>query len=121
MIERNGNHIILDAYNANPTSMKAAIENFAKFPSASKVLMLGAMMELGNESIEEHIAIVTLIKQYTWANVVLVGGDFDKIQHPFVYFNNSIDAKAWFTKQAFTNVSLLIKGSRSMAMEKIVQ
>ncbi len=121
MIERNGNHIILDAYNANPTSMKAAIENFAKFPSASKVLMLGAMMELGNESIAEHIAIVTLIKQYTWANVVLVGGDFDKIQHPFVYFNNSIDAKAWFTKQAFTNVSLLIKGSRSMAMEKIVQ
>lgn len=121
MIEKDGNHIILDAYNANPTSMKAAIENFAKFPSTNKVLMLGGMMELGEESIAEHTAIVALIKQYSWANVVLVGGDFGKIQHPFVFFNNALEAKAWFTKKAFTNTYLLIKGSRSMAMEKILQ
>jgi len=121
MIEIAGNHIILDAYNANPTSMKAAIENFAKFPSSNKVLMLGGMMELGEESIAEHTAIVALIKQYNWANVVLVGGDFSKIEHPFVHLNNALEAKNWFTEQAFTNTYLLIKGSRSMAMEQILQ
>ncbi|MFC4233575.1 UDP-N-acetylmuramoyl-tripeptide--D-alanyl-D-alanine ligase [Parasediminibacterium paludis] len=121
MIEQNGNHIILDAYNANPTSMKAAIENFAKFPSTNKVLMLGGMMELGEESIAEHAAIISLIKQHQWSNVVLVGGDFGNIEHPFVYFNNATDAKGWFAEQGFNNAYLLIKGSRSMAMEKILQ
>jgi UDP-N-acetylmuramoyl-tripeptide--D-alanyl-D-alanine ligase len=121
MIEKDGNHIILDAYNANPTSMKAAIENFAKFPSTNKVLMLGGMMELGEESIAEHVGIVTLIKQHSWLNVVLVGGDFGKIEHSFVYFNNALEAKIWFIKQAFSNAYLLIKGSRSMAMETILQ
>lgn len=121
MIEKDGNHIILDAYNANPTSMKAAIENFAKFPSTNKVLMLGGMMELGEESIVEHAAIVALIKQYNWAHVVLVGGDFGKIEHPFTSFNNSSEAKIWFVEQGFKDAYLLIKGSRSMAMEKILQ
>jgi UDP-N-acetylmuramoyl-tripeptide--D-alanyl-D-alanine ligase len=121
MIEHNSNHIILDAYNANPTSMKAAIENFAKFPSTNKALILGGMMELGEESIAEHAAIVTLIKQYHWANVVLVGGDFGKIEHPFIYCKNATEAKGWFAEQAFNNAYLLIKGSRSMAMEKILQ
>ncbi|MDI9363664.1 MAG: UDP-N-acetylmuramoyl-tripeptide--D-alanyl-D-alanine ligase [Flavobacterium sp.] len=121
MIEKNGNHIILDAYNANPTSMKAAIENFAKFPSTNKILMLGGMMELGEESIAEHAAIVALIKQHNWANVVLVGGDFSKIEHPFVYFNSALEAQKWFVQQGFNNAYLLIKGSRSMAMEKILQ
>jgi UDP-N-acetylmuramoyl-tripeptide--D-alanyl-D-alanine ligase len=121
MIEKDGNHIILDAYNANPTSMKAAIENFAKFPSTNKVLMLGGMMELGEESIAEHAGIVTQIKQHSWLNVVLVGGDFGKIEHSFVYFNNALEAKIWFIKQAFSNAYLLIKGSRSMAMETILQ
>lgn len=121
MIEKDGNHIILDAYNANPTSMKAAIENFAKFPSTNKVLMLGGMMELGEESIAEHTAIIELIKQNHWAKVVLVGGDFSKIEHPFIYCNNSLEAKNWFTQQGFNNAYLLVKGSRSMAMEKILQ
>jgi UDP-N-acetylmuramoyl-tripeptide--D-alanyl-D-alanine ligase len=101
--------------------MKAAIENFAKFPSTNKVLMLGGMMELGEESIAEHAGIVTLIKQHSWLNVVLVGGDFGKIEHSFVYFNNALEAKIWFIKQAFSNAYLLIKGSRSMAMETILQ
>lgn len=121
MMEKDGNHIVLDAYNANPTSMKAAIENFAKFPSTNKVLMLGGMMELGEESIAEHTAIVELIKQYNWTHVVLVGGDFGKIEHPFTFFNNSVEAKTWFTEQGFKDAYLLIKGSRSMAMEKILQ
>lgn len=121
MLEKDSNHIILDAYNANPTSMRAAIENFAKFPSQEKVLMLGGMMELGEDSIVEHQQIVDLINQHTWKQVVLVGGDFIHTQHNHLYFPNSVDATKWFQEQALKNTYLLIKGSRSMQMEKILQ
>ena len=101
--------------------MKAAIENFAHLHAAKKVLMLGGMMELGNESIEEHKNIISLIKQYLWEKVVLVGGDFAKTGHEFIFFNNSSEAKEWFIQQAFTQTHFLIKGSRSMQMEKILE
>ncbi len=64
--------------------MKLAIENFAKLKADNKVLMLGGMAELGEESLDEHKAIVDLIKQNNWKNVVLVGGDFLKFDHPFI-------------------------------------
>ena len=115
------NSIILDAYNANPTSMKAAVENFAKLEADNKVIFIGGMMELGEESLAEHDSIINLIKQYTWAKVILVGGDFNKVNHPFMYFNSSCEAKKWFITQHFTNTHVLIKGSRSMQMEKIIQ
>ncbi|MBC7651803.1 MAG: UDP-N-acetylmuramoyl-tripeptide--D-alanyl-D-alanine ligase [Deinococcales bacterium] len=121
MIEKNGNHIILDAYNANPTSMKAAIENFAKFPSNNKIIMLGGMMELGEQSLEEHKNIVAILQQYKWLQVILVGGDFAKTTHSFTYFTTSLQAKDWWTQQQFTETYFLIKGSRSMAMEKIIE
>ncbi|WP_315818122.1 glutamate ligase domain-containing protein [Paraflavitalea speifideaquila] len=69
----------MDAYNANPSSMRAAIENFAAIQAPHKVLMLGAMAELGPESLQEHQQIVSLIQQYPWQAVVLVGGDFKKL------------------------------------------
>lgn len=120
LIEKNGNKFILDAYNANPTSMKAAIENFAGIPAKHKVLMLGGMAELGSESIQEHEAIIHLIKQYNWHEVVLVGGDFIKIDHPYKKMTNAAEAAAWFQKQQFTDTYFLIKGSRSMQMEKVL-
>ncbi len=121
LIEKGSNKIILDAYNANPTSMKAAIENFAKMEGTNKILLLGGMMELGIDSIEEHSAIINLIDQYTWKSVVLVGGDFDKIIHGYIYFKNSIEAKEWLQQQHFVNSKLLVKGSRSMQMEKVLE
>jgi UDP-N-acetylmuramoyl-tripeptide--D-alanyl-D-alanine ligase len=121
LIEKDGNKIILDAYNANPTSMKAAIENFSKIESDQKILLLGGMMELGNESIHEHEAIVKLIAGYNWKDVVLVGGDFNKIKHPFINFTSSAEAKEWLKQQHFKNAILLIKGSRSMQMEKVLE
>jgi UDP-N-acetylmuramoyl-tripeptide--D-alanyl-D-alanine ligase len=121
MIEKNGGKIILDAYNANPSSMKAAIENFAGIEGRNKTLLLGAMMEMGNESILEHEALIALISKYTWTNVVLVGGDFGKIAHHYTYFNTSDEAKAWLQKQDMKDALLLVKGSRSMQMEKVVE
>jgi len=120
MIQSGSNRIILDAYNANPTSMKVAIENFAKLGAAKKVLLLGGMMELGEASKQEHMSIVKLIQQYPWDHVVLVGGDFGKINHPFIYFNNALEAKAWYQQQQFEHTHILVKGSRSMQMEKIL-
>jgi UDP-N-acetylmuramoyl-tripeptide--D-alanyl-D-alanine ligase len=121
LMQLGSNQIILDAYNANPSSMKLAIENFARLSVSGKVLMLGGMMELGAESVAEHEAIAALIGQYEWDKVVLVGGDFSKIKHPYLYFSDSLAAKEWFLSQDFKNAYLLVKGSRSMQMEKIIQ
>ena len=121
LIEKGSNKIILDAYNANPSSMKLAIENFAKLNADSKILMLGAMAELGTESLNEHKSIIDLIKKYNWKNVVLVGGDFLKTDHSFIQFKSSTDAKEWLKEQALTNSYLLVKGSRSMQMEKVLE
>lgn len=100
--------------------MKAAIENFAKMDGQEKVLLLGGMMELGNESLQEHQSIVDVIKKYNWKAVVLVGGDYHKLQHPYINFENSVQAKEWLTAQQFTHTQFLIKGSRSMQMEKVL-
>ena len=100
--------------------MKAAIENFAGIHAKNKVLMLGGMAELGHESMQEHEAIIELIKQHPWKAVVLVGGDFVQIDHPFIKMTNSAEAAAWFTNQAFNDTYFLIKGSRSMQMEKVL-
>ena len=115
------NKIILDAYNANPSSMKLAIENFARLQAEKKVLLLGAMAELGTDSMKEHEQLITLLKQYTWNDVVLVGGDFLKVSHPFIAFANSIEAREWYKQKNFENTSVLIKGSRSMKMERVLE
>jgi UDP-N-acetylmuramoyl-tripeptide--D-alanyl-D-alanine ligase len=78
-------------------------------------------MELGEESLAEHEGIVQLIEQYPWHAVVLVGGDFKNVKHPFTYFNNSTEAKEWLKQQQFEHTSLLVKGSRSMQMEKVLE
>jgi len=121
LVEKGTNKIILDAYNANPSSMKLAIENFAKLTHRYKVLMLGGMAELGNESLNEHKEIVDLIKKNDWGKVVLVGGDFLKFDHPFIKFESAQQAKEWWQQQHFENIHALIKGSRSMQMEKVIE
>jgi len=120
LIEKGSNKIILDAYNSNPSSMKLAIENFAGFHAENKVMLLGGMAELGDESIDEHKQIIDIISKYKWQNVVLVGGDFMKIDHPFIKFENALQAKEWMHQQHFENTFILIKGSRCMQMEKVL-
>ena len=120
MMVKGTNHIILDAYNANPSSMKVAIENIAKINAGKKILMLGGMMELGSESLTEHAQVIALINKYKWEKVVLVGGDFEKVTHHYNYFSSSDAAAQWAERQKFDNAYFLIKGSRSVQMEKIV-
>ena len=115
------NTIILDAYNANPSSMRAAIENFATIGAEKKVLLLGAMAELGEESRDEHQSIIDLISQYKWDKVALVGSNFNEIGHPFLRFDNAKEAASWFQQQSFQHTHVLIKGSRSAKMELVLQ
>ena len=121
LIEKDNNKIILDAYNANPSSMKAAIENFARMNGSNKVLILGAMMELGQDSVAEHDKLIKLIKQNTWQDVVLVGDDFKNVPGNFLHFTDVAHAKEWYLQQRFTKALILIKGSRSMQMEKVLE
>jgi UDP-N-acetylmuramoyl-tripeptide--D-alanyl-D-alanine ligase len=120
LIQKGSNKIILDAYNANPSSMKAAIENFAKAEGNKKILALGAMAELGAESMKEHEDLIRTIDSYPWEDVILVGGDFMKAGHTYRKFNSAADAGEWFRKTQPENAFLLIKGSRSMQMEKLL-
>ncbi|MDQ6755495.1 MAG: UDP-N-acetylmuramoylalanyl-D-glutamate--2,6-diaminopimelate ligase, partial [Bacteroidota bacterium] len=116
-----GNTIIMDAYNANPASMKAAIENFANMAGANKILMLGAMMELGDDSEKEHEALIKLIDKYKWKKVILVGDNFKKTKHSYLHFQNATEASDWLKNQQPENSQILIKGSRSMQMEKVLE
>lgn len=120
LIQSGTNKIILDAYNANPSSMTVAIENFANMQAEKKVLILGAMMEMGAGSEIEHRQIVDLILTKEWFEVALVGEDFKKIHGKFQYFPTAEKASVWFNKQNFDNCLILIKGSRSMKMENIL-
>lgn len=79
------------------------------------------MAELGSESLNEHRQVIEQIGQSAWKAVVLVGGDFMKIDHPFIKFENSLQAKEWLRQQHFENVSFLIKGSRSIQMERVLE
>src|SRR5690606_24807334 len=76
ILEKNSNKIILDAYNANPSSMKVAIENFLGLDGDSKTMILGDMFELGKESLQEHKNIISLIENQSDIEVYFVGNDF---------------------------------------------
>jgi UDP-N-acetylmuramoyl-tripeptide--D-alanyl-D-alanine ligase len=120
LLQKNSNKIILDAYNANPSSMKAAIENFAKADGSEKILALGAMAELGADSVKEHKDIIKEIDKHQWKDVILVGGDFMKVDHTYRKFNSSTEAGEWLQNIKPENSFFLIKGSRSMQMEKLL-
>lgn len=121
LMQKNSNRIILDAYNANPSSMKAAIENFAKADGNEKILALGAMAELGTDSLKEHKDIIKEIDKHQWKDVILVGGDFMKVDHTYRKFNSAIEAGEWLQNVKPRNSFFLIKGSRSMQMEKLLE
>ncbi len=118
MVDTGKNKVILDAYNANPSSMKAAIENFADYPAQQKLLLLGDMFELGDYSKEEHQKIINLLKQHQLLNTILVGEEFLNIgDNTFKAFKTTEECKNYLKTLTITKYSILIKGSRGMKME----
>ncbi len=120
----NGNFIILDAYNANPSSMKAAIENFAALNRPKKVLILGDMKELGDDAIKEHHDLGRLIAKYHFDKILLCGISIIKAMdnNPgAVNFENRLMLINYLKSKKYQNTTFLIKGSRSMGLEEVVK
>lgn len=122
LISKGSNKIILDAYNANPTSLKAAIETFHTMESNNKVLILGDMFELGNESEAEHQNIVDLIEQLNFKAVYLTGKKFSQTTSPnTLRFERFENLKLFLEQNPINNAHILIKGSRRMALERVLE
>ena len=122
IIQRGTNTVLLDAYNANPASMEAALKNFSMMEGSHKMVCLGEMAELGDESKQEHEAVLLLLKKFNFENVVLVGGHFSALsaELPAHYFSTSEEARDWMKGQKISGSIILIKGSRSTKMEKVL-
>ena len=120
LVQWENNEVILDAYNANPSSMKLAVENFAKLNKANKIVCLGGMKELGADSLMEHQMLIDQLKQTAWEQVLLVGSEFKACTHPYHYFDTVQEAKQWLQTQQYTGHTLLIKGSRGIQMEQLI-
>jgi UDP-N-acetylmuramoyl-tripeptide--D-alanyl-D-alanine ligase len=120
LVKWQNNEVILDAYNANPSSMKLAVENFAKLNKANKVDCIGGMRELGVDTLMEHQMLIDQLKQNNWSEVVLVGAEFKNCNHSYHYFDTVQEAKAWFDSKQFSGYSILIKGSRGIQMEQLI-
>lgn len=116
LLETIRNTIILDAYNANPSSMTEAIKTFQKVNHKKKLFILGDMLELGENSLVEHQSIIDELSQNN-QKVILIGKEFNKCQHNFVHFFNSEDALDWIKENPIEDMFILLKGSRGLKLE----
>lgn len=116
LTETEHNKIIVDAYNANPSSMAAAIENFRLMDVENKMAILGDMRELGDVSAEEHQKVVDLLHHSGLQNVWLVGEEFYKTNTSFRKFHNVEEVKAALKDSKITNQYILIKGSNGIKL-----
>lgn len=124
LVKKGTNEIILDAYNANPSSMQVAIENFKQLNHNKKIAILGDMFELGEESLEEHKKIITLLREESTITTYFIGKDFytNKIEEKNILFFEDFTSFATYLKKIQISESLiLIKGSRGMALERILE
>ena len=116
------NHIIMDAYNANPTSMAASVKNFRTICSDKALLILGDMRELGEASEQEHKAILELLKQSGFRQAFLVGPCFSQFNDnpDYLSFANVDDLVAYLGKHPVEGHTILVKGSRGIQLEKVL-
>ncbi len=119
-VQIGGNRVLLDAYNANPSSMRAAISNFASSGVKEKRLWLGGMKEMGTEEASEHLNLLDFIKEYEWSEVILVGNEFKDISGGFQWFETSAEAAEYVREHLPKDATILIKGSRGSKMENLL-
>jgi UDP-N-acetylmuramoyl-tripeptide--D-alanyl-D-alanine ligase len=121
---RNGHTILLDAYNANPTSMMAALENFRQTAGTNKMLILGDMFELGDDAALEHQATVDYLEKQPFETVFLVGNNFYATQTtaPHIFqFSTFGDFASYLRENKLEKATILVKGSRGMALERSLE
>ena len=136
MTKTERNTLIVDAYNANPTSMAAALENFSNVAAECKVALLGDMLELGDESVAEHVAVIKSACSRGLAHVYFVGKEFqsasgalaselgaaaaDQMLSAAHFFTTSDDLAAHLASEQLAGATILIKGSRGTRMENVI-
>lgn len=122
LIETGLNRIVMDAYNANPVSMEAAIQNFEKIRGRKAMVVLGDMLELGSESDYEHAQILKLLSDIEMPEVILVGPHFEMVYggDDWLVFKNVDELCVYFEKNKPKGYDILVKGSRGIQLEKVV-
>ena len=128
MTKTERNSLIIDAYNANPSSMDAALTNFSNIEAEHKVVMLGDMLELGEDSLAEHVNIINKVVGMELEEVYLVGKEFGSAlailpdaSEKVLHFNTSDELSKWAEKEGISDSVVLIKGSRGIRMEKVIE
>jgi UDP-N-acetylmuramoyl-tripeptide--D-alanyl-D-alanine ligase len=121
LTKTSNNSLIIDAYNANPTSMEAAIRNFYMIDAPQKVLILGDMFELGDDSKTEHQNIVNLIEELNFETVLLCGENFSQISNKkFQFYKSTSELKNFLSETMLFDKTILLKGSRGMKLDSLV-
>lgn len=124
VMEKGSNTIILDAYNANPSSMTEAVENLDEFNSKNKAVILGDMYELGPETEEYHQQIGRLLRSKNFSRVIFCGKHMKYAHDAFpesIFFEQKEELKAYLESQPFSETTLLIKASRGMGLETLLE
>ena len=122
VIETGKNRVVMDAYNANPTSMNFSIKNFRNICKNDNLLILGDMRELGNESEQEHKTIIELLHELKFKNVYLVGSEFSKCSESSEYstFNDVEELAQYLHHHPVSGKDILVKGSNGIHLNKII-
>ena len=122
LVQKDSNTYILDAYNANPTSMRHALTNFSKMEANQRIAIIGSMLELGEYTEAEHEEIAAYAESLSFDQVVLVGKEFESaaVKNDLPHFENTEQLKSWLAAKDFENTHLLLKGSRGIGLEKVL-
>lgn len=123
LLQYGSNTILQDAYNANPTSMANAIRAFRNMEAQKRILILGDMLELGADSHQEHLIIAELAQSLDFEDILLVGAAFAPIaqEQQLTHFANVEDLREWFQSAGIEHAHILIKGSRGIKLERVLE
>ncbi|WP_294232742.1 UDP-N-acetylmuramoyl-tripeptide--D-alanyl-D-alanine ligase [uncultured Chryseobacterium sp.] len=119
IVKKEGRTLVLDTYNANPSSMQASLHNFITF-EGSKTIIIGDMLELGDESEKEHAAILKLAEELGFDQIITVGKNFRNVHSSPLSFENTAALTEYLKVNKIKSENILLKGSRGIALEKSV-
>lgn len=120
ILEKEGKTLVLDTYNANPSSMALSLKNFNTF-EGSKTIIIGDMLELGEEGKTEHQKILDLAKSLNFEEIITVGNIFKEINLSDLSFSHHTDLIEYLKNNKINSKNILLKGSRGIALEKILE